>query len=216
MATPRIYGGLADDERRAERRRRLHEAGYNLLATGGASAVTVTGVCKDAGLSPRYFYEHFDNREALIKAILETDAEVVIGYITESGWNAPGGVQQRGEAAVEALLNALDADPRRAALGRATARDDLILRYRSTVTRRMTGELASQLNQLPEFAGRSDQVMVASSLIMVGINQLVIDWLDGTVPMKRRELIELAVRYARTTLALVLDRDPTPPARSLN
>lgn len=198
--TARVYGGVPEDVRRSERRKRLIEAAYSLLATDGPAAVTVAGVCRDAGLSPRYFYEAFDNRDALIQQIIDDETDAVITQIRERAVSTPGGARERGEAAVNALLDALDADGRRAALGRASDRDDLLLRFRDTVNKRMAGELAAELGKVAGYADRSDRVAIASTLIIVGIDQLSIDWLVGEMPMDRDRLVAISVQFAVATL----------------
>ena len=68
----RDYGGVSAEDRRAERRRKLLDAGRRLWGESGISEVTVRGVCTASGLTPRYFYEQFENRETLLVAITDT------------------------------------------------------------------------------------------------------------------------------------------------
>jgi len=67
----RLYRGLAKDERCAERRRRLIEAGIQVFGTDTYHGGTVRAVCVAAGLTERYFYESFLNREQLLHAVYE-------------------------------------------------------------------------------------------------------------------------------------------------
>lgn len=67
----RTYGGQSRDVRTAERRERLMAAAETLYARGGVAAASVTAVCAEAGLTPRYFYESFATREALLLAVFE-------------------------------------------------------------------------------------------------------------------------------------------------
>ena len=65
---PRLYGGLSAEERRAERRARLIEAGVKVYGEVGYRNATVKAVCAAAELTERYFYESFANSEALLVA----------------------------------------------------------------------------------------------------------------------------------------------------
>jgi AcrR family transcriptional regulator len=65
----RRYRGVAGVERRAERRARLIQAGMQVFGTEGYHGGTVRAVCAAAGLTERYFYESFANREELLRAI---------------------------------------------------------------------------------------------------------------------------------------------------
>jgi AcrR family transcriptional regulator len=61
------YGGRSADERRAERRERLMEAGLDLFGAGpGYRATKVADVSRAAGLSTRQFYEEFHTLEDLL------------------------------------------------------------------------------------------------------------------------------------------------------
>src|SRR3954454_21644583 len=85
MAEPRVYGGLAADERSAQRRARLLEAGLDLLGSEGWAATTVTAVCTRARLTPRDFYESFRDRYELVVAICD-------GIVAEVVERARGGL----------------------------------------------------------------------------------------------------------------------------
>lgn len=65
----RVYGGKAAEARSHERRERLIAAGVELFGTQGYSTTTVRHVCTEAGLTERYFYESFENREELFVAV---------------------------------------------------------------------------------------------------------------------------------------------------
>lgn len=67
----RAYGGVTPGERVAARRARLIQAGLALFGRQGLRATTVRGVCAEAGLTDRYFYESFDSLEALLAAVYQ-------------------------------------------------------------------------------------------------------------------------------------------------
>lgn len=69
--TGRTYGGESADERSARRRQQFLSAGLELFGTIGYGATGVRSVCRTAGLTDRYFYEQFDNLEALLLAVYE-------------------------------------------------------------------------------------------------------------------------------------------------
>jgi AcrR family transcriptional regulator len=72
VPTGRVYAGIGAQERTAARRERFVEAGIELFGTLGFRATTVRGVCVEAGLTDRYFYESFDTLEALLVAVYGT------------------------------------------------------------------------------------------------------------------------------------------------
>jgi AcrR family transcriptional regulator len=70
-AAGRRYRGASLTQRRAGRRQQLLQAGIDLFGTRGYHAVTVREICAAAGLTERYFYESFRDREQLFGAVYE-------------------------------------------------------------------------------------------------------------------------------------------------
>lgn len=67
----RRYRGASIEERRAERRQRLLEAGLQVFGENGYHAATIRQICAQAGLTERYFYESFAHGEDLLCAVYE-------------------------------------------------------------------------------------------------------------------------------------------------
>ncbi|WP_454196627.1 TetR/AcrR family transcriptional regulator [Nocardia sp. Marseille-Q1738] len=72
----RRWRGQSPADRVAARREQLIEACTELMATIGAAETSMRGVCRQAGLTERYFYESFPNLNALLTTVLDT---VVLG-----------------------------------------------------------------------------------------------------------------------------------------
>jgi len=108
-APARSYGGLSADERGAQRRARLLDAGLELFGTQGIGETTVDEVCAQAGLTKRYFYQNFATLDDLVHAVVERVlAELtssVMPAITASGWRNP-------RPAISAFFDVVLADPR--------------------------------------------------------------------------------------------------------
>ncbi len=64
--TRRSYRGQSSDARRAERHQLLLAAALDIVSSQGYNNTTVRNLCAAAGLTERYFYESFSNREALL------------------------------------------------------------------------------------------------------------------------------------------------------
>ena len=115
LAAPRArrYRGVDDEERRAERRRRLVEAACEVFGGEGYQAATVRGICAAAGLTERYFYESFAGREELLAAVYDWIVGGLREELAAAIAAAPAG--DRGRAALEAYFARIEARP---ALGR--------------------------------------------------------------------------------------------------
>lgn len=80
----RTYGGLSESERRQERRDRFLDAGIEVFGREGIIGATVRKLCREAGLTERYFYESFADSEALYWAVYERlTNEVTAFFIAE-------------------------------------------------------------------------------------------------------------------------------------
>ena len=80
----RTYGGVSADERIAARRAKLLDAGLELFGTRGFAATGVKDVCREAGLTDRYFYESFDDRLALFTAVFDRATEDLLQSVAEA------------------------------------------------------------------------------------------------------------------------------------
>lgn len=107
----RDYAGVSAADRRADRRARLLAAGRRLWGEGGQSAVTVRGVCGRAELTPRYFYEHFTDRDALLGEIHDQVVGQVVEILVAAGGDQDASLSARLHAAIIAMLELIAAEP---------------------------------------------------------------------------------------------------------
>lgn len=115
----RRYAGRPSTERSAERRARLVRAGLTLFGSDGYANVTIERLCKTSRVSTRYFYEHFENREALLAAVFEQvindGRKVILEALAKPGTHlAP---MERSLDALRAFLHYYMDEPTRARIG---------------------------------------------------------------------------------------------------
>lgn len=67
----RPYRGEDPEIRVSRRRQALVDAGLELFGSRGYRATSVKDLCRHVSLTERYFYESFDNREALLAAVFD-------------------------------------------------------------------------------------------------------------------------------------------------
>lgn len=113
-AKERRYRGQSAEARREERREKLIAAGLELFGTRGYAATSVKSICDQAGLSPRYFYEHFDDREDLLLAVCQTVSEEVMHASLEASTTAEEEIEARVRAGIRAYIEPLVEDRRKA------------------------------------------------------------------------------------------------------
>ena len=67
----RAYGGESAADRDERRRRQLLDAGLRVFGSSGYRAATVRGLCREAKIADRHFYQYFDKTEDLLLAVYQ-------------------------------------------------------------------------------------------------------------------------------------------------
>lgn len=212
MAGTRSYAGRSAEERRATRRRQLLDAGLELLGEHGWAQTTVRGVCQRAGLTPRFFYESFPSLDDLAVAIYDEIVEDATAALATAVAGAGDDRRARATAAIEAMLDALTEDPRRARVVFVEAMGSEALTRRRMAT---MGELAeiiagygrAEYGATPE---SESLVRITAALLAGGIAELLLAWLDGSLGVTREQLAtdcaELAVGIGDTAQRIAVAR----------
>jgi len=197
----RDYGGISAADRRAERRRKLLAAGRHIWGESGITEVTIRGVCSAAGLIPRYFYEHFPNREALLFAVADDVRDQLLEALVTVGIGEPGSIADKLRSALKAFLDMIAADPHihRIATSDLTSVPGLT-EHRTQVLDMIT-ELVIQY--APDILGAdtpNPTELRRGALFMVGgVNQIIETWLDDP----KEATAELAAICADLCVAVV-------------
>jgi AcrR family transcriptional regulator len=188
----RPYAGVSAVDRRAERRARLIEAGLELLGERGWAGTTVRGVCAEAGLSERYFYESFGDRDRLLVAIFDRVATEAAGAIVAAVEAAPHDADAKARAAIDAFVRLLAEDPRRARAMLVESLGNEALQERRADAFRSFAALISE--KARSFFGADAVAEVDAELTSValvgGLAELVIRWLDGSLAVSRERLVD--------------------------
>lgn len=80
----RSYKGFTKSALKQQRRERILAAGVQLYGTVGYKKTTIEDICKQATISTRYFYEHFESREALLAYIFDETIDAARKAVTAS------------------------------------------------------------------------------------------------------------------------------------
>jgi AcrR family transcriptional regulator len=192
----RPYRGVSAEERRAERRARLIEAGLDVLGSEGMANLTMTAVCSRAGLTERYFYESFRDRDDLLVAIFdaftEDGNEAVLAALTA----APPDLLARSRAAAGAIIAILTEDPRKARAYVEAMGSEALKDRRMETVRAYAALLADQMRELCGLQAKRHQarLRLATIVIVGGVSEAVTDWLEGRLDLSHDELVEECAR----------------------
>lgn len=190
----RRYGGLDPAERVRQRRVAILEAATDLFADSGYHHTSVKQICDRAGLTQRYFYESFADREAALLAVYEglaarMRAETLAAIEAAQEPDDLDDVVERG---LSAFVGFLAADPRRARI---------VLIEVVGVSARMETRRHAVLNDFAELVTSvwlgdgepTAQHQLAAVALVGGVNHLLVDWLLGGKTQQPAELVRTCV-----------------------
>lgn len=177
----RAYRGVSAADRAAARRAALIDAAIRLFGTHGYVATGVKDLCREAGVSDRYFYESFRDRGELYAAAFHhvvTELLAVVGGAALADVGAP---ERQARAAVDSFIGHLTAEPAKARLLflEVGAVGGEVGREVRASTRRFAELLAGAARpHLPP--GTSDLRLTMAALSLVGaMGVVILEWLDG-------------------------------------
>lgn len=191
----RPYRGVAADERRRERREKLLDACLDVVAEIGVAAVTVDGICARAGLSKRYFYESFADRDAILVSALD-DVIDIVGTALEALVQEQGSTAERVAHTAAVLVRALTADPRASRLYTAASANPALEARRRQMVDRFTPLLMRAVLDADPADPRAE---AATVLMVAGTTELLDRWLRGDLAFTEAEFVDTL-----TTLGVAL------------
>lgn len=211
---PRAYRGVSPDERRAQRRARLIAAALLVYGERGYRQATVKAVCEAAGLTERYFYESFENSEALLVTCFNTVTYGVFDQIMAAAQAAGRGRVARARAMLSAYFAALQRDPASARVFlveiRGVSREvdkafDAALRAIGTAVARA---LAASAGAAAPDAEPGGQDALLQAGVVGGVMHIALHWIGNGYQPPLAAVTETALR-----LGMVM-AGPAPRARA--
>lgn len=211
MSTPsRSYGGVPIEQRRARRRAALLDAALEIIGSAGFAKLTVNGLCGQAHLSERYYYESFRDLDTVFSELFdrivdEISQAVVEAFLTgqsarpdaEATMSSDAAeIRAKTRAAIAAAVDLIADDPRKARIVTVEAQlHPALLRRRAEVMRRfaaiMIAVCTAQVGaEVLENTG--DQAEFAAIHLLGGLWETTNSWLSGTLDITRDTLIDRA------------------------
>ena len=175
------WSGVPLQDRQTLRRDELIAAGVDVLGGAGGGALTVRGVCRAAGLTERYFYESFDDRDDFVRAVYDHVCSTAMTALTSS---------TTARDAVERFVALMVDDPVR---GRVL----LIAPEREPVLTKSGAEWMPNFiellqHKLTRISDPAVQAMVATGLIGA-LTALFTAYLNGRLATTREQFIDYCV-----------------------
>ncbi|HYY79730.1 MAG TPA: TetR/AcrR family transcriptional regulator [Actinomycetes bacterium] len=196
-ALERRYRGRLPGERRAERRRRLLDAGLELFGTVGYRGTSIERLCAQAGVTTRHFYQEFPGREALLAALCGEIIAEVTGAVVAALAGAQGGPRSRTRAAIAAYVHGMLDDPRRARVVHLemTGVNPELDRTRQAALHGFASITQAEIERQADagLIARRDY-RLAALVAVGGTRELVMEWVAGDRRPPLEELIEELTR----------------------
>lgn len=190
------WSGVPLQDRQSLRRDELISAGVGLLGGAAGPALTVRAVCREAGLTERYFYESFTDRDEFVRAVYDHVCGTAMSALSTS--DTP-------RDAVERFVTLMVDDPVR---GRVL----LIAPEREPVLAKSGAEWMPSFidllqHKLTRITDPAVQAMVATGLVGA-LTALFTAYLNGRLDTTREQFIDYCVDM------LVSRVSPADPSRA--
>jgi AcrR family transcriptional regulator len=189
---PTRWAGVSPADRRAERRTLLLDAAFDLLGTEGWAGTTVRAVCQAARLNPRYFYESFDDLDALVVAVYDRLVDQLATEFSDAVETAADDPAAQTRAALDRIVAFVDDDRRRARLLYVEALgNEALNRRRIEAGRTLVAALEQRVIDRHGPPPPGEQIgRVAAAVLVGGTSELVLAWLDGRIDVPRDQLVD--------------------------
>lgn len=202
MAQVRPYRGVDAAERLAGRRRQLLDAGLQLLgASEDPAELTVRAICGRAGVSARYFYESFTDKDQLVAAVFDHVVADIAATTQAAVAAAPRDEQNR--AGMANIVRTIASDTRIGRLLFSSQLSNAVVAAKRAESGVLLATLyGREMGTALHVAGTSQKGMATAHFAVGGVGQTISAWLAGDVDLHPDELID--------QLAAILDAVTDP------
>ena len=176
------WAGVPAADRRAERRALLIAAAFDLLGTEGLAGTTVRAVCQSAQLNPRYFYESFDDLDALVVAVYDQLVDELRVEVERAVAAAGDEFAAQLRATVESTVRFVDDDRRRGRVLYGEALGSEALNRRRIESGFAVADAIS--------AHGEPRQRIRAAIVVGGFTELLMAWLDGRITVTRKQLVD--------------------------
>jgi AcrR family transcriptional regulator len=197
---------MTAEQRAAGRRARLIDTAIDLMGTQGAADTTVTAVCATSGVTSRYFYQHFADRDALLRAVCEQLRATMQEAILRAIPAANPRPDKLAEGPIRALVNMIQHDPRLARILFVESGTEPTLRQLRAEMMASFADLT--LQQARTHLDISDSAVKVTELAAImgvgGLFEVLRRWVDGELDYTEDQLINHGAGFLGSLATYVL------------
>ncbi|KUI30971.1 TetR/AcrR family transcriptional regulator [Mycobacterium sp. GA-2829] len=175
------WSGVPLQDRAALRRDELIAAGVDLLGGAEGPSLTVRAVCREAGLTERYFYESFEDRDEFVRAAYDDVCSRAMTALSSA---------ETPRDAVERFVKLMVDDPTRGRVLLLAPASEPVLTQSGAAWMPNFIELLQR--KLTRITDPAIQAMAATGLIGA-LTALFTAYLDGRLTATREQFIDYCV-----------------------
>lgn len=188
----RKFQGLTPQQRTRQRRAAILAAALEVFGTEGYAGSSVKQICGVAGLTERYFYESFSDRESCLAELYSNLVDQMRAATLAAVESADSDVDARAQAGLRAFIGYLTDDPRRArvVLTEVVGVSPDMEQRRHGVLREFADIVAAiwAASRTEPLTQKERSTAVA---LVGGVNHLLVDWLMTGSKRRPAELADV-------------------------
>ena len=190
----RDYDGKTADQRVADRRARLVEAGTELFGEHGYAGTSIRSVLRQSGLRDRYFGESFADLDSLLGAVYAQLIDELVETCRVAIESTIGG-SEGARAMIEAITKSLADSPARARikLREVISAGPVSLAERHDGHQKLAQLIADLLPRSATVTPR-DRILLGRGVIAAA-DDLLLAWLDNESNVSREDVVELVMVF---------------------
>ncbi|AQT78347.1 TetR family transcriptional regulator [Mycolicibacterium litorale] len=189
MTQARPYGGVDAADRLARRRARLLDAGLKLLGSNiDPAELTVRGICREAGVATRYFYESFTDKDEFVAAVFDW---VVAGLATTTqAAVAAARPEEKNRAGMANIVQTIERDPRVGRLMFSSQLSNAVVVRKRQESGALFAMLSGQHVETMLRRPANDRIKALAHFVVGGVGQTISAWLAGSIRLTPDELVD--------------------------
>jgi AcrR family transcriptional regulator len=186
----RPYRGIEAADRLATRRARLLAAGLDLLGADqrDTAELTVRGICRQAGVAARYFYESFADKDEFVAAVFDWVIADLAATTQAAVAAAPREEQTR--AGMANIVRTIGGDPRVGRLLFSAHLANAVLVRKRVESRLLFAMLSGRHVENALRVPENDRIRAAAHFVVGGVGQTISAWLAGEVRLDPDRLVD--------------------------
>jgi AcrR family transcriptional regulator len=190
MAQVRPYRGVEAPQRLAQRRRRFLEAGLTLLGSPGhdLADLTVRAICAEAGVSVRYFYEGFTDKDDFVAAVFDWVVADIAATTQAAATAAPA--RDRNRAVMAEIVRTIDGDARIGRLLFSAQLSNTVVARKRAESGALFAMLSGQHVSAVLRRSPNERITATAHFVVGGVGQTISAWLAGDVGLSPNQLVD--------------------------